>query len=277
MPRRRHRENAATRHRAHIPAAPRTLVVGVVVSALLAALLAIAAGATAARAQALDADDPDIDGGQTGAKSVNVFNPRLPATGAGHPRNAHMLQIEHAPADWLKLNAHIEIQRTDADGWLADHVALGALLGLRKTPQAGGIGLAWSTTLQLSADATTTNALVFGPVIKASAGDTALILNSFLEKTFGRNAEPGIAFTYGWQARHRLREGLAIGIEGFGTVDNIANAPPIAEQDHRIGPAVFFEWQGAESRTTTLDLGILAGITDAAPDLSLKATLGTSF
>ncbi len=62
-----------------------------------------------------------------------------------------------------------------------------------------------------------------------------------LEQTFGRNSVNGTAFAYAWQVKLNVAEGLALGIEGYGTIDNIGNPPPGGEQEHRVGPVIYTE------------------------------------
>ena len=90
------------------------------------------------------------------------------------------------------------------------------------------------------------------------AGPTSLILNPFLETTFGQNEE-GTAFLYGWQLTHEVRKGFLIGVEGFGRYADIGGSG--GDIRHRIGPLVTFEFETGEKRTLTFEAGVLFGLT----------------
>ena len=98
-------------------------------------------------------------------------------------------------------------------------------------------------------------------------------LNPFLEQTFGHNRVEGIALSYGWQAKYEVRDGLAVGIEGYGLVENLGNSPALADQEHRIGPVLFMEIELGGLKLTP-DVGLLFGLTPATPDLTIKFNVG---
>jgi Putative MetA-pathway of phenol degradation len=95
--------------------------------------------------------------------------------------------------------------------------------------------------VNLATHRTETNDISLGSVLTFGTEQTSLTLNPALDKTFGQNHVEGIALTYGWQAKHELQKGFAIGIEGFGTIQNLGRSPTLAEQPHRIGPVIYLE------------------------------------
>lgn len=110
----------------------------------------------------------------------------------------------------------------------------------------------WFTALSAGLTGEQTNAVEFGPVLTASTGKLSLALNPFFEKTFGSNREEGIAFTYGWRATYGLTGKLSIGVEGYGEIENIADAPGAAAQVHRMGPVLYL---GHVHGAAPIDLG----------------------
>lgn len=237
-------------------------------------------GSGAALAQALDITQPDVTKGESELRSVNVINGRYPPDSAGVPRSTHELSYSHSPTDWLNYTLHLELDGVLVDGWRADHVGLETVVPLlRATEAAGGLALAWYTTLQVSTDTLSTNSLVFGPIAKLSTpgGKGWITINPNIEDQFGRNAGPGLNLLYGWQARWKLNETWAIGVDGFGKIADLAHAPDARDQDHRVGPAVYTELQITADRKVTVDASLLVGLTDATPDLSLKFNVGAPF
>lgn len=136
------------------------------------------------------------------------------------------------------------------------------------------VGLGWFTAVEASVHRDTTNSLIFGPIATVKADAFTVTANPFLEKTFGRNHVEGIALNYGWQAKYEVRNGFAIGIEGFGVVENLGNAPRWSDQEHRVGPAIFTEIAVTKDLTIAPDIGLLFGMTQATPDVALKLNVG---
>jgi hypothetical protein len=229
------------------------------------------------QAQALDIDQPEITKGEREVRSVNVANGGFPAGSGGMPRTSHELSTSYSPTGWMKLGAHFDIENVIDEGWRLDHGAIELQFELLTAEASGGIALGWTTNVQISTDDASTNSLIFGPIVKFSSKAASLTLNPYFEDTFGRNDSPGLAALYGWQGRLEVRQGLAIGIEGYGKIDDIADPPPVNEQDHRVGPAVYLWTEVAPQRTASLDAALLFGLTEAAPATSFKFNFGMTF
>lgn len=239
-------------------------------------MLVLASGqaAPAAHAQALDIDSPDFAAGEREMKSVNVFNRR----GIDAARSSHEISAAYAPLDWLKLAAHFDVEHILSGDWQADHGALELQLKLLEAGAEGGLSIGWFSSVQVSTHGDTTNSLVFGPIAKLEAGAAALTVNTYLVDTFGRNREPGLALQYGWQARAELGGGIAVGIEGFGTLDDIGDAGPVELQDHRIGPSFYATHPLAlPGQVIAIETALLFGLTEAAPTTALKISAALNF
>lgn len=103
--------------------------------------------------------------------------------------------------------------------------------------------------------------IAIGPILSLKADRLAVTANLFLEKTFGRSREEGNALSYGWQVKYELRDGLGVGVEGFGVIDDLGRPPPWHEQEHRIGPVIFTETEVRRSYKVAVDAGLLFGLT----------------
>ena len=227
-----------------------------------------------AQAQALDMDQPEIKAGESELRSVNILNRGFRAGSAGEPGSSHEVGAGYAFADWFKAIIHLDVENLIDEELIADHIGLEALFALRAAGEDGGLSLGWYTGAMLSIDPLSTNALVFGPIVKFAHGKAAMTLNAYGEETFGRNSDPGLNFLYGWQARYEIVRQVAVGLEGFGKVENLASPPAIADQDHRVGPGIFITWDGDGGRSFGVDAGVLAGLTDASPDMTFKLNFG---
>lgn len=165
----------------------------------------------------------------------------------------------------------------------------------------------WFTALSAGLASGATNAVEFGPVVSLSAGAATLVLNPFFEKTFGDNREEGIAFAYAWRASYELAERFSVGVEGYGEIENIGDAPGVGEQVHRIGPVLYLghlhgatrhahaagghgghthhgqahhgdeQGLGRGAPQWHAEIGVLFGLTEATADAALKVNIGADF
>jgi hypothetical protein len=125
----------------------------------------------------------------------------------------------------------------------------------------------------------------YGPIVEWAKGDFLLTLNPLFFKEWGELAEQdGYGFEYGWQAKYDVTGRLALALEMFGEVEDMANAGPFDDQVHSIGPAFYYsierEWEqdGKErSRELVLSLGAQFGLTSATSDVALKVFVGYEY
>lgn len=164
------------------------------------------------------------------------------------------------------------------------------------------LDFAWFTAVGAGLDSGATNAVEFGPIVSVSSGSVSLVLNPFFEKTFGENREDGIAFTYAGRLTYELASQLNVGIEAYGEVENLGNAPHVRDQVHRIGPVLYLgtlhgahsssHGHSAHSQVSDghdhkhakhghsewhAEIGFLFGLTQATPDAALKLNVGLEF
>jgi high-affinity iron transporter len=92
--------------------------------------------------------------------------------------------------------------------------------------------------------------------------------NFILEREIGDDAEDATEAGFAWSTRYRLREQFEPGfelIDGFG---GIGEGEDFDEQDHRLGPVAY-----GRIGNFKYNAGYLFGISDSAPDDTLKAIL----
>jgi hypothetical protein len=125
----------------------------------------------------------------------------------------------------------------------------------------------------------------FGPIVELAKDKFLLTLNPLFFKEQGELAEQeGYGFEYGWQAKYGVTERLALTLEMFGEIEDMANAGPFNDQQHSIGPAFYYaierEWEEDDkerSRELVLSLGAQFGLTDATSDVALKVFIGYEY
>lgn len=238
----------------------------------IAALIAIFA-ATPAVAQTFDVKQLDIQKGALELGLDNTVQGRLPPD-ANLNRSAHDQSLDYGVSDRWRLSGVFKLENPDADHLRFAKAAVENIFVLKPIPKQHGIGLGWFTSLEASVDHATTNSLIFGPIVTLKDDRLSFTANPFFEKTFGRNNIEGIALNYAWHVKYEVRTGLAVGIEGFGVVENLGNSPALRDQEHRVGPAIFTEIALTKDLKITPDIGLLFGLTRATPDVALKFNVG---
>ena len=130
--------------------------------------------------------------------------------------------------------------------------------------------LSWYTSVDSGLLSTQSELLTFGPLIGFKVDRFEVTLNPLVQKAWSPN-RPGIDFTYAWQVRTSIAERIGLGVEAYGTIPEIGNAPSAEFQDHRIGPVVYIENNLFPGVKSELQLGVLLGLTDATPDTTGRA------
>lgn len=246
---------------------------GAATAAALAAMATATACSHGTLAQTFDVKPPEVKGGYLELGLDNTIQSRRP----GDNRSAHDQSLDWGVTDWWRLSGVVALESpVDGEFRVARTVVenlfvLGKLGASQARPE---VGFGWFTAVEISTHPDTTNALIFGPIISVKRDQLSLTLNPFLEKTFGLNRVEGVALAYGWQAKYEVRPDFAIGIEGFGLIENLGDARGWEQQQHRIGPVVYAEIALTKDLKITPDIGVLFGLTDATPDVTFKFNIG---
>jgi hypothetical protein len=242
---------------------------------VLTAVVVSAATVSAASAQTFDVKDTEIKAGELEFGTSNTFQSGLPRDTVAN-RSAHDKSLDYGVTDRWRLSGIGKFERPDGEKMRFAAVGIENLFAFKPIDdkKTHDVGFGWFVGTQFSTNHETQNNVNFGPVISVKLDKVSLNANPFFEKTFGRNKIDGIAFTYGWNAKYALTEKFAVGIEGFGVVENIGGGTPLDEQQHRIGPAIFTEIEITKDYSISPDLGILFGLTKGTPDVAIKLNVG---
>jgi len=240
--------------------------------------LAISAAVLAppgATAQTFDIKQLDVKQGslEAGLDNTVQSNPR---GGSDSDRSAHDLSLDYGLRDWWRLSGVLKLEKPEDNEFRVSRTAVENIFVLRALNDklARDLGFGWFTSVEASVHAETTNSLIFGPIVTLKSDKLSFTVNPFLEKTFGRNRDDGIALNYGWSLKYEVRNGLAIGVEGFGVVDDLGNSPGWSAQEHRVGPVIFTEIALSKDFKISPDVGLLFGLTRGTPDVALKLNVG---
>ena len=255
---------------------------------------ACAALASPALAGTFDVKGVDVtkDEAELGSNST-YFN--------GFPTNSDRIRysseyaLGYGLTDWWKIGLKVAVEKPI--GGELDAVALGAEMQTVWKRFNGGWGIAWFASVDFSLQAGSADTYTSGPVLQFGTEKTSLSINPFLVSSFSPEPLKQTDFAYAWQVKHQIREGFAVGIEGYGLVPNIRDAPGVAFQEHRIGPVVYYERAlkhdprgitapvgkmglkdaaagGGDGPRWQMEAGILFGLTEGTQDIAIKFKSG---
>ena len=227
---------------------------------------------TTAPAQTFDVKQLDVTGGALEAASDNTVQGGIKRRDDN--RSAHDLSLDWGVSNDWRLSGLLKLENPLDEDFRLARSSMENIWVFRPLPKEGGLGLGWFTSVEVATDRVTTNASQFGPIIALKDDKLAFTANPFFEKTFGRNRIEGIALNYGWNVKYTLNDTLAVGVEGFGLIENLGASSASAEQQHRLGPALFATIKLGEHLTITPDVGLFFGLTEATPSLTLKLNVG---
>ncbi len=288
--------------------------------------MAAAAAPAAAGHDVFHIFTPAVEAGHSGFELLSTFQ-SSPAADYEDPGGAHQEHGHDTPRAGYEAALHFGVtefwmtklafgfSRDEGDSNRADTLASENVFRFRANPS-GPIDVGWFAAIAVGLESAGTHAIEFGPIVTVANGPFAFTFNPFFEKTFARNREEGIAFIYGWRAAYALHDKFAVGVEGYGEVENIGHAPPVSDQVHRIGPVLYFgtmhgsvhggkqagglahgdptpgihivashvdehhEWHGSQEHGGMhwhAELGLLLGLTTATPDAALKLNIEVDF
>ena len=156
-------------------------------------------------------------------------------------------------------------------------------------PQGDGFAFAFRTLYEAVKDAP--DEILFGPLARYAVGRNSTTLNTFFVGQVGDNPTiDGLEFQYNWQFRHELGHRVALGVEAFGEIEDLAHSGSFNDQLHRAGPVIYLDFgeeeggspaekhesqeseheQKSEAPELQMAAGVLFGLSDAASDVTFK-------
>ena len=132
----------------------------------------------------------------------------------------------------------------------------------------------------LSADAPW--AFKLGPLFQTEFDRLQLNGNLLFERPFGKSDPSGAPyvtiFSYQWQAKYRWQRTLEVGLQGFGELGKWNDWSSSADQDHRIGPAVFGKYVFGNRQAIKYNGAWLFGTRNsAAPSRTVRVQMEYEF
>jgi hypothetical protein len=121
----------------------------------------------------------------------------------------------------------------------------------------------------------------FGPLFQTEFGKLQLNGNLLFERAFGKSDESGVPystiFSYQWQAKYRWQSVLEFGVQSFGDMGKWNDWNKQADQDHRIGPAIFGKLPLGNRQAIAYNAAWLLGASSAAPNHTFRMQVEYEF
>jgi len=156
-----------------------------------------------------------------------------------------------------------------------------------------GLGLAFQGAYGFATRGGEADEIEFGPIVELASGKFLLTLNPLFTAQVGDNRDTdGLGFDYGWRAQYNFAKKWGVGAEMFGEIEDLSNAGSFNDQNHSIGPTLFYmpggsdddddsngggddddddkEVAGAPDMEFSLNVGVQFGLTDATSDTAVK-------
>jgi hypothetical protein len=141
------------------------------------------------------------------------------------------------------------------------------------------VGIITELEAPLSADAPWEFKL--GPLFQSEFGKLQLNANLLFERPFGKADESGAPyntnFSFQWQIKYRWRPVLEFGVQGFSDLGKWNDWDKQADQDHRVGPAIFGKFLLGDRQAIRYNAAWLIGTGNAAPDNTFRMQVEYEF
>jgi hypothetical protein len=115
-----------------------------------------------------------------------------------------------------------------------------------------------------------------GPTLQMDTDALQFNVNPLLGKHFGAEEPEKLALGYQWQVKGLVAPGLELGAQGFGSVGPWNHWSPAAQQEHTLGPAIFWKTR-AFGGPVRFDAAWLFGVGAGSPKDVLRLRVQHAF
>jgi hypothetical protein len=242
----------------------------------------------AARAGTFDIKGVEVTKGESEVALGAAWQHGFPAN-SDFLRQSYEVGYGYGFLSWFKAGVKLGFEQPDHERLEASYAGVEAQ-AVAVDPSKGGIGLAWYAGVDFDLQKDGGEVLTVGPLVSFNlAKDVSVTLNPLLQKAFDPSS-PGIDFNYAWQVKRTISERVALGLEGYGVVPDLANAPSADLQEHRLGPVLYLSHEhsgngssmklgpaGGGGGKIELEFGLLFGLTKATADTTGRAKLAITW
>ena len=170
-------------------------------------------------------------------------------------RQSHDFEMQMGITDWWMISTTLGTTVPAGFNWQVDSVELETQFQLIKR-HGNGIALSFATGYGWATQADTANEVEFGPIMEFAAGKFLLTTNTFFSRQMGEFAETdGLGFECGWRGEYDFAKHWGLGVEMFGEIEDLSNPGSFNDQNHSIGPTLFWKPGGGDEDEEAGDVG----------------------
>ena len=170
-------------------------------------------------------------------------------------RQSHDFEMQMGITDWWMISTTLGTTVPAGFNWQVDSVELETQFQPIKR-HGNGIALSFATGYGWATQADTANEVEFGPIMEFAAGKFLLTTNTFFSRQMGEFAETdGLGFEYGWRGEYDFAKHWGLGVEMFGEIEDLSNPGSFNDQNHSIGPTLFWKPGGGDEDEEAGDVG----------------------
>jgi hypothetical protein len=157
-----------------------------------------------------------------------------------------------------------------------------------------GLGLAFRTIYEFALHDHSPDEILFGPLAEIVRGRDSITVNTFFVGQVGNDVEiDSLELKVFWRLKHEFTEKVALGLEAYSEIEDLAHAGSFEEQAHRVGPVIYFKLGEEEERDALavhdaeedgpnkpewkLAAGALFGLSEATSDVTFKLDAEVEF
>jgi hypothetical protein len=155
-----------------------------------------------------------------------------------------------------------------------------------------GVALAFRGLCEFSAQGDEPDDLLYGPLARLVLGKDSATINAFFLSQVGEDADPSsVELKLNWQLRRDLGARLGFGVEGYTDIKDLAHAGSFEDQEHRLGPVLYFDLGGRDAKEALhqdeaerpegpmlhVAAGALFGLSEATSDVTFKLDVSAAF
>jgi hypothetical protein len=151
-----------------------------------------------------------------------------------------------------------------------------------------GLGLAFAAGYGFATSGGEADEIEFAPLFELASGNFLFTGNPIFAAQVGEHRETdSLGFEYGWRGQYNVAKKWAVGVEMFGEIEDLSHAGSFDDQQHSLGPTLFYvpggddddDENGAGDRLKdpgppemefSMNIGVQFGLTDFTSDTALK-------
>jgi hypothetical protein len=209
---------------------------------------------------------------------------------------SHEFELQYSLTDWWLVQVTLGLEQPLHESFEASDVEFETEFALIKR-KGDGVAVSFQSGYEKSTNGQA-DGIAFGPIVEVAERKLLITFNPLFTGQVGPNRETdGLGFEYGWRAEYDFAKHWGAGIEMFGEIEDLSHAGSFNQQNHSIGPALFWsptnkeedvgdaaggdenesEGGGPATLGLSFNVGVQFGLTDATSDTALKFQGSLSF